>query len=42
MPKLSFYIQDRINFELKYPNNIKNLVIHYQKNYNQILATNWV
>ena len=40
MHKLFFYMQDRMNFELKYPNNIKNLAAHYQKICDQILAIN--
>ena len=39
MHKLFPHIQDQMNFELEYPDNINDLIAHYQKNYNQILAT---
>ena len=42
MHKLSPCIQDPMNFELKYPDNIKDLAVHYQKIYDQILAINWI
>lgn len=42
MHKLSPLIQDRINSGLKYPDNIKDLVMHCQKIYDQILATDWL
>ena len=35
-------MQNRINFGLKYPNNIKDLAAHCRIIYNQILVTNWV
>ena len=38
MHKLSFCMQDQINFRLKYLDNIKDLILHCQKIYNQILA----
>ena len=42
MYKLFFHMQDQINSELQYPDNIKYLIMHCRKIYNQILATNWV
>ena len=40
--KLSFYMRDQINSRLEYPDNIKDLVAHCQKIFDQILATDWV
>ena len=39
MHKLFSYMQDQINLELKYLDNIKDLAIHCQKIYNKMLAT---
>ena len=38
--KLSFCIQNQINFRLKYLDNIKDLAMYFQKIYDQILAIN--
>lgn len=38
--KLFFHMQDRMNFRLEYPDNIKDLIAHCREIYNQILATN--
>ena len=35
-------MQDRINFRLEYPDNIKDLVVHCRKIYDQMSATDWV
>ena len=37
--KLSPCMQDQMNFGLEYPNNIKDLVAHCQKIYDQMMAT---
>ena len=42
MDKLSPHMQNQMNFRLEYPDNIKDLVAHCQKIYDQILATNWI
>lgn len=42
MYQLFFYIQDQINFGLKYSENIKDLTTCCQKIYDQIIATNYI
>ena len=42
MHKLSPHMQDRINSRLEYLDNIKDLVMHCRKIYDQMLATNQV
>lgn len=38
MHKLSPHMQDQMNFGLEYPDNIKDLMVHCQEIYDQMLA----
>ena len=42
MHKLSPCMQDRMNFGLEYPDNIKDLIAHCRKKYDQMMATDRV